>query len=99
MKVETCNFTYDKDQFLDGNKNRENQQATCHHFRRNKKALNKTKSEWKLEEMLRGGIKGMNEASKEVMNEASRGEASLSCLGRKWMVEPLIRKVNSVLEM
>lgn len=41
----------------------------------------------------------MNEASKVVMNEASRGEASLSCLGRKWMVEPLIRKVNSVLEM
>ena len=33
------------------------------------KALNKTKSEWQLEEMLRGGIKGMNEASKVVMNE------------------------------
>jgi len=58
------------------------------------KALNKTKSEWQLEEMLRGGIKEMNEASKVVINETSRGQANLSCLGRKWMVEPLIRKVS-----
>lgn len=63
------------------------------------KASSKTKSEWQLEEMLRGGIKGTNEARKVVMNKASRVKANLSCLGRKWMVEPLIRKVNSILEI
>lgn len=45
------------------------------------KALNKTKSEWQLEEMLRGGIKGMNEASKVVMNETEERRGQPFLLG------------------